>query len=111
MRHYLNERGGFLMPGPEALMVLKLGAYLDRKNSMKGAKDGVDILGLLFYSDINMDRLRQIFEKYGFGDYGRELLSVLNTYKLRDLGFLKLNEKSFSGLKKKFAEEIKRTLL
>ena len=42
-----QARLGFLVPPPELLLALKLGAWSQRKGSPKGQKDLVDIAGLL----------------------------------------------------------------
>src|SRR3989338_4382424 len=44
---------GFNVVKSEELLILKQGAHIDRKESEKGEKDRLDILGLLLFCDIN----------------------------------------------------------
>ncbi len=101
---------GFTVPKPEALMALKLGAASDRLASMKGMKDSVDILGLLFYSRLDILALRRVLSEYGLMRFMDLLLSIINGFDRRNLGYLNLNENSFAKLKRRYSDEIKRAL-
>lgn len=105
---YKDSVEGFHVPIPEALMALKLGAAADRGGSAKGEKDSIDILGLLFYSKINLGKLKEILAENGLHRHFRLLLSILNNFDKRDFGYLNLNENSFSKLKSKYAEGIRK---
>ena len=54
LKKYAKKIEGFKVLSPEALMILKQGAYEDRKNSLKGEKDLVDIMSLIFSSDFDL---------------------------------------------------------
>jgi hypothetical protein len=97
---------GFRVPTPEALMTLKLGAASERGESIKGEKDAVDILRLLFFSHIDMKKFKRMIEAHGIGEYARLLLTILRTADRRMAGYLNLNEKRFSELKKKYEKII-----
>lgn len=101
---------GFTVPAPEALMILKLGAASDRLASMKGVKDSVDILGLLFYSNLDILKLRRMLSEYGLMRFMDLLLAIINGFDRRNLGYLNLNENSFAKLKRRYRDEIKRAL-
>lgn len=51
-----HRRMGFRVINPEGLLVLKLCAWLDRRNRPKGDKDEADILSLLSAVEIDWDR-------------------------------------------------------
>jgi len=48
IKKYSIEIQGFKVASPETLLILKQGAYFDRKNSIKGQKDLIDIVSILF---------------------------------------------------------------
>ena len=107
----LNRRvEGFRVPTPEALMVLKLGAAKERLKSIKGEKDAIDILSMLFFSDFNPELFKKIVEKNRGNEYVRLLLSILRSADRREISYLNLNEKTFSGLKKRWEMELLRIL-
>jgi hypothetical protein len=107
----LNRRvEGFRVPTPEALMVLKLGAAKERLKSIKGEKDAIDILSMLFFSDFNPELFKKIVDKNRSNEYVRLLLSILRSADRREIGYLNLNEKTFSGLKKRWEMELLRIL-
>lgn len=94
---------GFNVVIPEALLILKQGAEFDRRGSVKGKKDQIDIMTLLFYSDIDFKKYKEILNKYGL-NYLKELKKIIKTF--RDLKHLNTNVKAF----KKKKEEILRKL-
>ncbi len=105
------HKDGFKLPTPEALICLKFSAFQDRKMSIKGQKDAIDLLGLMFYSGIDMLKLRQVCVTYGIEDLGRETLTLLRTFDPESLKYLNLNQKSFSARRRKLSGEIKEHLL
>lgn len=102
----LSKREGISLPRQEVLLMLKLGAYADRMNSIKGGKDAIDILGLLFYSGIDFGLLWRLLAKYKKEQYVRLMIRVLGTFDKKMLVFLKMNEKSFAIAKKKVRTEL-----
>lgn len=95
-------REGFNVPRPEVLVLLKLSAFINREQSIKGSKDSIDILGLLFYTDIDFKLLKNLIKEYKLESYSRTLLNVLENFDVSMVGYLNLNENSFSKFKKKF---------
>lgn len=67
---------GFIVPRVEILLLMKLFAYHDRKNSLKGEKDRLDILGVLSAVDIDWLYFRQQAKKIK-ADLTGELLGIL----------------------------------
>lgn len=105
---YSNSVEGFSLPVPEVLMALKLGAALDRGKSAKGEKDGIDVLGLLFNSKLNLQVLKKVLSEYKLTRHMDLLISILTNFDKRDLNYLNLNENSFSKLKRRYLDEIRR---
>ena len=81
-------REGFNVLKPEPLLVLKQQALIDRKDSIKGQKDRVDILSLLLSKTIDFDEYKQLLEKHNLLDFKDELR---RTIKLAKEEFLYLN--------------------
>ncbi len=101
---------GFRVPSAEALLLLKLGAAADRLQSQKGEKDAIDILGLLFYSGADLKKVRAIASESRLLGHIRLLGKILDGFKKENLGYLNLNEASFSKLRKKYGIEIRANL-
>jgi len=88
---------GFFIPETEVLLILKQGAELNRKDSVKGQKDRIDILNLLIGSTINIRNYRKILSDYKIQDYEKRLRTIIKTARkefeflgLRDLRKIKL---------------------
>ncbi|MCL5099838.1 MAG: hypothetical protein M1158_01810 [Candidatus Marsarchaeota archaeon] len=100
------SREGFTVPKAEVLILLKLGAYTARKNSIKGSKDAIDIIGLLFCPDMDLHRLKELAVRHGLYGYLRELLGALDGFDPSLVKYLGLNANSFSKLKRKYRQQL-----
>jgi hypothetical protein len=107
VKDYSAMKSGFKVPIPEALMTLKLGAYFDRSESMKGDKDSIDLMGLLFYGEVDVEKLGVLLKRHGLASYARTLLKILVNFDKDMLKFLNLNEKSFSVLRKRYEPQVR----
>ncbi|MGC8618714.1 MAG: hypothetical protein ACP5UZ_08295 [Thermoplasmata archaeon] len=107
MKEFTLRHKGFTLPTQEVLLCLKIGAAIDRKGSFKGDKDAIDILGLLFYSDINKEKLRNLIARYDLRGYLDFLISVLSSFNLRNLLYLNIDEHEFSKLKRYHIETLR----
>ena len=97
---------GFKIPNQEMLLILKLDAFQDRQNTTKGIKDSIDILGLLFYSDINLRLLKKYSSDYNIEWVMKLALKILMDFDLQFVKYLNLDLHTFSKLKKKYVENI-----
>jgi len=96
---------GFVVPKAEILLALKLFAFHDRKNSLKGQKDQLDILGILNAVDIDWPFFRQI-AKEAKTDISGELLNLLKqANEAKELG---LSSHYIARLKEKIIPELTR---
>lgn len=77
---YASKTEGFDVVMPEALLVLKQGAEADRENSVKGEKDRLDIISLLFFSGLNLKKYSLILKKYSLEDFVEKLISILRNF-------------------------------
>jgi hypothetical protein len=94
------------VPRVEELLILKLGAFDDRMNSIKGQKDRLDITGLAFYSNIDYSRLKTLLNKYTRPSYIDLYVNAIAHIEKRLLPFLNLNESTYVKMKKKTLEKI-----
>ena len=72
---------GFKTPAPEELLILKQQAETERKNSIKGMKDRVDIMCLLFSGNINFKRYNDLLEKHRLTAFKNRLKEILASAK------------------------------
>ncbi|MFH1641384.1 MAG: hypothetical protein ABIC04_00635 [Nanoarchaeota archaeon] len=89
---------------PEVLLILKQGAEIDRKNSIKGEKDRIDIMTLLCFLDINYTDYKLLLKKYNL-DYFDRLKHIINSFK--DINYLNLNPREFKLQKKEIVNNLK----
>lgn len=104
-KHYLVKVEGLNVVKPEILLILKQGAELDRKNSVKGEKDRIDIMTLLFFADIDLKLYDNLLRKYKLQDYFSRLKKLISDFK--DYDYLNLNPREFKLKKNKILKKFK----
>ncbi len=90
---------GFTLPIPEVLLLLKVSAFNSRKDSIKGQKDLVDILGLLLFSNVERSKLMELARTYSVNLL--PLKAAIRRVDDQTLRYLGLNRHEFSKLKDK----------
>lgn len=105
IKKYSIEIQGFKVASPETLLILKQGAYFDRKNSIKGQKDLIDIVSILFFTEIDFKKYKEILKKYSLKDYENELKSLLKNFK--EYQKLNLAPNQFKRIKDKIMESVR----
>lgn len=90
----------------EEMLILKPGAFYDRKSSIKGQKDRVDIAGLVFYSTVDYSRLRVLLNQYKKESYMDLLLDAVGNIDRHLLPYLNLNESTYSKIRKRTLDAI-----
>lgn len=91
--------GGFKVPAKEILLILKLVAYQQRKTSLKGRKDLVDIISLLSLTNFNWKIFKETLENNKLIYLNKELEEILlSNTRIEELA---MNSKKFSELKKR----------
>ena len=93
---------GLTAPKPEALVILKQGAEIDRRNTIKGRKDMIDIITILVLSNFDIGFYRKLLKNEKLEHLEHELVSIVKRFDLKDLKYLGMNVKEFSEWKKKF---------
>lgn len=94
---------GFTLPTPEALLILKLGAFISRRESIKGQKDMVDILGLLAYAGIEINSLKALCKKYSINQ--DIIKSIIKNADNNTLDYLGTDQHHFSKIKHRLLSE------
>jgi len=98
---------GFKVLKPEPLIILKQQAQLDRKDSIKGQKDRVDILSLLLSKTIDFKEYQQILEKYNIVFFERELKGIIKLAK-EEFSYLNItNPRKIKQLKEEWIKHFK----
>ena len=87
------------------MLLLKQGAELDRKESVKGTKDQIDIMALLFYTDFNFKLYFELLKKYKLEHYFQNLKRIISNFK--DYEYLELNPRQFKMKKNEILEKLK----
>jgi hypothetical protein len=95
---------GFKIPRPETLLILKQCAELERKDSIRGQKDRVDILNLLINGNPDMKEYQKIIKKFRLSDYPKRLKKIIHSARkefeylgIRDLRKIKLIKKNLEA--------------
>ncbi len=92
-----QKREGFVVPKIEVLLALKLFAYSERKNSIKGKKDKIDIFSILSTVEIDWEWFRKFGQNFSL-DLQAELKQILQA--TRQVPELNLNAQKMAKLKK-----------
>jgi len=110
LKEMITSVRGMKTVKPEALLILKQSAEIDRRNTVKGMKDAIDILALLAFSGINLKKYAELLKKYKKEHYLRELLHVLGNFSYKDIKYLDMDFMQFKEWKRKIMSEIKALL-
>lgn len=105
IKKHIRILDGFKAPRVEILLALKLFAYHDRKNSIKGEKDKIDIISILDSVAIDWKFLKKIDKKYKSVSLVKELKEILSS--INKVDELSLTEHSFSKLRLRILKEMK----
>ena len=107
LKKYSRKIEGFSVLSPEALIILKQGAYEDRKNSIKGEKDKVDILSLLFFSDFDFKIYKAILKENLLDSlFIENLINLVRNF--RDYDSLHLTPREFKLKKELILKELRK---
>lgn len=103
VKYKVKVRGFETLP-PELLLILKQTAERDRRDSVKGQKDKVDVLNLLIGLDIDWEKYKEILERYNLKEYKRELSHLVKTFDM--LEYIGMNVREYTVWKRKVLEYI-----
>ena len=72
---------GFKVLKPEALLILKQQALIDREDTIKGQKDKIDILSLLLSKTVDFKEYWQLLQKHILKSFKNELKKIIKLSK------------------------------
>lgn len=81
LKNYFMIKEGIKIVVPEVLLILKQQAEFERKDSVKGQKDRVDILSILMNTDIDLKKYFDLIKKHKLNDYPKRLKSIVQNAK------------------------------
>ncbi len=96
---------GFTVPVLEDLIILKQNAEIDRRGSVKGKKDAIDILSMLIYGGFDHEKYVSKLEVYDL-DFEEELIKVVEDFDAKDSKYLKMGFKEFKDWQNGFLDEL-----
>jgi len=99
---------GITTISPEALLILKQGAEIDRRSTVKGRKDVIDIITILLYLPINFTKYMGLLKKHRKEEFAKELITEIRQFDAADSEkYLGMKYAQFSKRKKELLEKIK----
>ncbi len=96
---------GFTVPVLEDLIILKQNAEIDRRDSVKGKKDAIDILSMLIYCDFDHEKYLSKLQGYGL-DFEAALIKVVEDFDAEESKYLRMGFKEFKDWQNEFLEEL-----
>ena len=105
IKKYTTTIHNFEVINAEALLILKQGAEQDREKSVKGQKDRIDIMTLLFYSDINFKEYFKLLKRYNLNHLYERLKRIISNFK--EINYLDLNPRQFKLKKQEIMGKLK----
>ncbi|MFW6048493.1 MAG: hypothetical protein ACOC87_04295 [Candidatus Natronoplasma sp.] len=101
----VTEIEGFTVPILEDLVILKQNAEIDRRGSVKGKKDAIDILSMLIYGGFDYEKYVSKLEEHAL-DFEGDLIKVVQDFDAEDSKYLKMGFKEFKDWQNGFLEEL-----
>lgn len=105
IKNYTTIIENFEVVKPEILIILKQGAELEREKSVKGEKDRIDIMTLLFYADIDFKLYFDLLKKYKIDFFYERLKNIVLNFK--EIKYLNLNPREFKLKKEEILKRLK----
>ena len=96
---------GFTVPVLEDLVILKQNAEIDRRGSVKGKKDAIDILSMLIYGGFDYDKYISKLEEHDL-NFEEDLIKVVEDFDAEESKYLRMGFKEFKDWQNEFLEEI-----
>lgn len=97
-------REGFVVPQLEILFMLKLYAWRNRRGSVKGQKDELDLFTLAFLPEFDWRAYLDLVKEFSFGEHHKNFTALLKSVK--DVKELNINEQKMSKLRKNILNQL-----
>lgn len=92
----------------EALLVLKQAAYADRRGSVKGMKDEIDLVTLLYYAEPDWNRYLELLAAHGKKELAGQLARLVKDFDPKALDYLGIPFKEFRDWQKRETPKLRR---
>ncbi|MFH0986463.1 MAG: hypothetical protein V1911_00270, partial [Candidatus Micrarchaeota archaeon] len=96
LKNYIKVNG-IKTVSPELLLILKQSAEIERRGTPKGMKDAIDLLTLLLYSGVDLQKYVAELGKYKLNNYIDALIRVIKEFDPKDADYVGLD---FVGFRK-----------
>jgi len=106
IKKYTTKIQNFEVVKPEILLILKQGAEHDREKSVKGQKDRIDIITLVFYSDINFKEYFKLLKEYDLKLYYKRLKNIINNFK--EIKYINMTPRQLKLKKQEIMKKLKK---
>lgn len=100
----VTVREGFKVPSLEILFLLKLHAWQNRRGSVKGQKDELDLLSMAILPEFDWQKYSEAVKTFGFTELHKLFLKFVG--KLTEAKELGLNQQKISRVKKMILEKL-----
>jgi hypothetical protein len=104
IKDHIQSIEGFKVPIPEILLILKVATYSERRGTIKGEKDFLDIFTLIKNEKIDWQKYKELIENYQLKEINQKFKEIISFVK--SIPQLNLLNHQISRLKKKIIEEI-----
>lgn len=105
VRKHTTKIQNFEVIKSEVLLILKQGAEQDRESSVKGEKDRIDIMTLLFFGDIDFKSYFSLLKKYRIEHFYRRLKNIISNFK--EIKYIGMDPRQFKLKKHGIINELK----
>lgn len=105
LKKHSSKIKNFKVVKPEALLILKQGAEQDREKSVKGEKDRIDIITLVFYSGIDFKEYFKLIKKYKIEHFYKRLKKIIANFK--DVKYVNMTPRELKLKKKEILDKLK----
>lgn len=99
LEKYNTRIRGIKVAELEPLLILKQTAYKERRGSLKGRKDEIDILTLLIHSNIDWKKYKKLLQEYKCNEYSDLLRETIRNFDLKAVDYLGISFKEFADWK------------
>jgi len=107
LKEYVTNVKALKVPYPEVLVIMKQGAEIERRGSIKGRKDLIDILTILIHSGFSIKKYKEIVSKFSLKGFVEALDEEVRLFNPEDIEYLGLDFNEFAKWKKNFLKELK----
>ena len=104
IKSHITKIENMQVVSPEVLLILKQGAELERKDSVKGSKDRIDIIALLIFSEIDFKKYHSLLAKHNLKHYFDRLFIIINNFD--GIKYLDLNPREFKLKKRELLRKL-----